>query len=81
MTPFRMRILALMLFVFLAIPALAQENTTVASSLPGTASIGCLGVGVVALLAVGALMNARNAQDEQAATIPATAAEGVKKPE
>ncbi len=80
MTAVRFRILAFLLLVSLTVPALAQDTAT-SSALSGTASIGCLGVGVVVLIAVGALMSAQNAAADQMASIPPTASEGVKKPE
>ncbi len=69
MTSFRTRLLTLMMFVLTAVPALAQEEVVVTSTVNPQASLGCLGVGMVALAAVGFIANARDAQGEQDPTI------------
>ena len=67
MTSFRIRVLAFILLVFAAIPALAQEST--AATVNPLASLGCLLTGLIALGTVGFLAHARESQDEQALTI------------
>jgi hypothetical protein len=69
MTSFRMRVLAFMMLVFTALPALAQETTEAAATVNPFASLGCLLAGLVALGAVGFLAHAREAQGEQDPTV------------
>lgn len=63
MTSLRTRLLTLMMLVLTAVPALAQEEVVVTSNVNPQASLGCLGVGMFALLVVGGLASARKEQD------------------
>jgi hypothetical protein len=63
MTSFRLRVLALTLLVFAAVPAFAQD--TVPGGLPPSASISCFFVGCAALVAVAVLSAAREARGDQ----------------
>lgn len=63
MTSFRLRVLALTLLVFAAVPAFAQD--TVPGGLPPSASIACFFVGCVAFIAVAVLAYAREGQSAQ----------------
>jgi len=63
MTSFRIRFLAFILLVFTEVPALAQEGA--AATVSPAASLGCLGVGLAALIAVGLLAQARESQERQ----------------
>lgn len=63
MTSFRLRVMAVLLLAFAALPALAQDSTA-GTTLSSSASIGCVFVGIIALLGVGALAMGREAQGE-----------------
>lgn len=63
MTTFRLRVLALMLLVFAAVPAFAQD--TAPGGLPPSASISCFFVGCFAFIVVAILSASREGHDTQ----------------